>query len=430
MRLRVRRVRVLVGLPGARDLLGEPVADGVVGAGVLGVDRRRADLDPGAVGAQDVDLVARRPCPGRRRRRRSPGVARRWPARRRCCPTSARRWSPPGCSAPEASAASIIASAIRSFTEPPGFMYSTLAITCAGRPAVDRAEPHQRGVADELDDAVVDLHGRPYRAPRALSTGRRGQRRPRIGSASSRVAGGGPVAAVQVADGVWRIPTAPADFINSWLLAGPTAPWSWSTPARGAPRRPSSRRWPGSAAQPGDVTHLLLTHAHNDHAGGAEGRRRRHRQPGGGARARGRLPARGPDAGRSTRRPSAAGCWPACPAGPPASPGSTSTSTFTDGDVLPRRRRRPGRPHPRPHPRPLLVPAPVQRRAHHRRRDLQRPRTALLVPQQLHRRHAVAHLGAPARRARLRRRRLHPRTRTCRTARATAVRAFLAGRPS
>ena len=36
---------------------------------------------------------------------------------------------PPGWSSPEASAASIIRVAIRSFTDPPGFMYSTLART-------------------------------------------------------------------------------------------------------------------------------------------------------------------------------------------------------------------------------------------------------------------------------------------------------------
>ena len=36
---------------------------------------------------------------------------------------------PPGRSAPEASAASTMRSAIRSFTEPPGLKYSTLAST-------------------------------------------------------------------------------------------------------------------------------------------------------------------------------------------------------------------------------------------------------------------------------------------------------------
>ena len=44
--------------------------------------------------------------------------------------------TPPGCSAPEASAASTIASAIRSFTDPPGLKYSTLASTVAAMPSV------------------------------------------------------------------------------------------------------------------------------------------------------------------------------------------------------------------------------------------------------------------------------------------------------
>ena len=41
---------------------------------------------------------------------------------------------PPGRSAPEASAASTIRSAIRSFTEPPGLKYSTLASTAGACP--------------------------------------------------------------------------------------------------------------------------------------------------------------------------------------------------------------------------------------------------------------------------------------------------------
>ena len=43
---------------------------------------------------------------------------------------------PPGCSAPEASASSIIRTAMRSFTEPPGLKYSTFATTVAAMPSV------------------------------------------------------------------------------------------------------------------------------------------------------------------------------------------------------------------------------------------------------------------------------------------------------
>jgi hypothetical protein len=43
---------------------------------------------------------------------------------------------PPGLSRPAASASSTIRSAIRSFTEPPGLTYSTLASTVAWMPSV------------------------------------------------------------------------------------------------------------------------------------------------------------------------------------------------------------------------------------------------------------------------------------------------------
>ncbi len=76
--------------------------------------------------------------------------------------------------------------------------------------------------------------------------------------------------AVQVADGVWRIPTTPADFINSYLLQGADGTLTLvdaGTALRA--RRRSSPRCPRSGFAPGDVTHLLLSHAHNDHTGGA-----------------------------------------------------------------------------------------------------------------------------------------------------------------
>ena len=77
------------------------------------------------------------------------------------------------------------------------------------------------------------------------------------------------MAAVQVADGVWRIPTAPADFINSYLIAG--ADGSLVLVDAGTRRAPATllAALAQLGRQPGDVTHLLLTHAHNDHAGGA-----------------------------------------------------------------------------------------------------------------------------------------------------------------
>ena len=59
VRLRVARVRVLVGLVRAGDLLGEPVGDEVVALGRVGVDRGRADHDLGAERAEQGDLLRR-----------------------------------------------------------------------------------------------------------------------------------------------------------------------------------------------------------------------------------------------------------------------------------------------------------------------------------------------------------------------------------
>ena len=57
VRLRVRHVRVLVGLEAAGDLLGEPRRDGVVRLRRVVVDGRRRDHDLGAVRAQHRDLL-------------------------------------------------------------------------------------------------------------------------------------------------------------------------------------------------------------------------------------------------------------------------------------------------------------------------------------------------------------------------------------
>jgi glyoxylase-like metal-dependent hydrolase (beta-lactamase superfamily II) len=75
--------------------------------------------------------------------------------------------------------------------------------------------------------------------------------------------------AVQVADGVWRIPTAPGDFINSYLLAGNDGTLTLiDAGTRRAPKKVLAALAQLGKA-PGDVTHLLLSHAHNDHTGGA-----------------------------------------------------------------------------------------------------------------------------------------------------------------
>jgi glyoxylase-like metal-dependent hydrolase (beta-lactamase superfamily II) len=77
------------------------------------------------------------------------------------------------------------------------------------------------------------------------------------------------VGAVQVADGVWRIPTAPADLLNSYLLAGDDGTLTLlDAGTRRAPRRLLAAL-AGLGRAPQDLTHLLLSHAHSDHAGGA-----------------------------------------------------------------------------------------------------------------------------------------------------------------
>ncbi len=76
-------------------------------------------------------------------------------------------------------------------------------------------------------------------------------------------------AAIRLAPGVWRVPTAPRDMVNSFVFE--EADGSLTLVDAGvkglAPRRIAA----GIAAigkQPADVRRILLTHAHSDHAGG------------------------------------------------------------------------------------------------------------------------------------------------------------------
>ena len=122
-------------------------------------DGGRADDDLGAVRPEHVALVladlvgadedavvalaAGRPAPGRRR----------------CCRRSARRSCRRAAARRTASAASTIRSAIRSFTEPPGLRYSTLASTVHGdAPVGDGVELDQGGVPDQVGDVLGVLH--------------------------------------------------------------------------------------------------------------------------------------------------------------------------------------------------------------------------------------------------------------------------------
>lgn len=75
--------------------------------------------------------------------------------------------------------------------------------------------------------------------------------------------------AVQLAPGVWRLPLAPFDLLNAFLLEG--ADGSLTLVDAGVKRSPKklTAALASLGKAPGDVTHLLLSHAHNDHAGGA-----------------------------------------------------------------------------------------------------------------------------------------------------------------
>ena len=75
--------------------------------------------------------------------------------------------------------------------------------------------------------------------------------------------------AISLAPGVWRIPTAPFDFVNTFALVDDDG--SVTLVDAGMKRAPA-RIVAGLAAigkHPSDVTRILLTHAHLDHATGA-----------------------------------------------------------------------------------------------------------------------------------------------------------------
>ena len=77
------------------------------------------------------------------------------------------------------------------------------------------------------------------------------------------------MSAVQLAPGVWRIPLAPFDLLNAFLLAGDDGTLTLLDAGTKRAPRAVVAALASLGRAPGDVTHLLLSHAHNDHAGGA-----------------------------------------------------------------------------------------------------------------------------------------------------------------
>ena len=91
-------------------------------------------------------------------------------------------------------------------------------------------------------------------------------------------------AAIPLAPGLWRVPTVPWDLINSFLVRAEDGSVTLvDTGLRSAPPRIlAALAEIGSG--PSDVTTIVLTHAHPDHAGGAADlarpdRTRDHRAP-------------------------------------------------------------------------------------------------------------------------------------------------------
>lgn len=77
--------------------------------------------------------------------------------------------------------------------------------------------------------------------------------------------------AVQLADGVWRVPTAPADLVNSFLLADDDGSLTLvDAGLRNAPARVLAAL-DQLGRRPQDVQRILMTHAHFDHAKGLAG---------------------------------------------------------------------------------------------------------------------------------------------------------------
>jgi glyoxylase-like metal-dependent hydrolase (beta-lactamase superfamily II) len=76
---------------------------------------------------------------------------------------------------------------------------------------------------------------------------------------------------VQIGPGIWRVPTAPFDLVNSFLIRGDDGALTLvDAGMRSAPARIRAAI-AELGAGPGDVTTIVLTHAHSDHAGGAAG---------------------------------------------------------------------------------------------------------------------------------------------------------------
>ena len=76
------------------------------------------------------------------------------------------------------------------------------------------------------------------------------------------------MAAVALAPGLWRIPTMPFDLVNSFLLEDDDGSLTLVDTGYKRADRKIVAALAGLGKAPEDVQRIVLTHAHNDHAGG------------------------------------------------------------------------------------------------------------------------------------------------------------------
>ena len=79
------------------------------------------------------------------------------------------------------------------------------------------------------------------------------------------------MSAIELATGIWRIPTAPWDLVNSFLLADDDGSLTLVDAGLKRADKKVLTALAGLGKAPQDVQRIVLTHAHRDHAGGLAG---------------------------------------------------------------------------------------------------------------------------------------------------------------
>ena len=79
------------------------------------------------------------------------------------------------------------------------------------------------------------------------------------------------MSAVELAAGIWRIPTMPFDLVNSFLIADADGSLTLVDTGYKRADRQIVKALAGLGKAPQDVQRIVLTHGHSDHAGGLAG---------------------------------------------------------------------------------------------------------------------------------------------------------------